>query len=175
MVVVYKGIYHMNEGEAGLLASGVAYSALFSLVLFRMIKTMNAEKVHACVILADTLTLVTGLLLLFAGTTFVFTILTALFIYPSVVVGSALSNSHPVKYQQKDHPLLNVRAILLQQEIVQAALGPAVGLYFCRTALGYPVATHNLGIIFVCIAAIQTVIVTLGWNPGDTKRWFTSC
>ncbi|EOD10546.1 hypothetical protein EMIHUDRAFT_371665 [Emiliania huxleyi CCMP1516] len=162
----------MTTSAAGMLASGLAATSLLSVLIFKLIKSLNAGAIHTGVVLASFLSLVPGLLLMYMGHVFAFTILTAICVYPSVVLGAALANSHIVNYQQRGHPILNLEAMMLQQEIFQSAVGPAVGLYFGRTVLGDPVSTFQLGLIYSCIATSQIFIVLLGWNPDFAVRSF---
>lgn len=171
MVVVYHAVFHMSISTSGLVASSLAYSSILAILFFRVMKNLSAAHIHSGVVLADILTLIAGVLLVAAGHTLAVVILTAFFIYPSVVIGAALSNSHPVKFQQPKHPLLNVEALLFEQELVQSAFGPALGLYFGRLVLGEPPSTDGLGLIYCILAALQMVIITLGWNPEATARF----
>ena len=59
-----------------------------------------------------------------------------------------------------------------RQDLVQTTLGKALGMVFCRKALGEGDHVHlsGLGSLFLVIMTAQAVIIGLGWSPETTLR-----
>ena len=59
-----------------------------------------------------------------------------------------------------------------RQDLVQTTLGKALGMIYCRKALGEGDHVHlaGLGSLFLVIMAAQAVIIGLGWSPETTLR-----
>ena len=85
------------------------------------------------------------------------TLLSSVAFYPAMYLGAALGNSRPIVYAQPGHRLLSRDAIIAQQDLIQTTLGKALGMIYCRKALGEgdKVELAGLGSLFVLIMAAQ--------------------
>ena len=82
---------------------------------------------------------------------------------------------HPTSTRPHLHPplLLTLPPHLHpRQDLVQTTLGKALGMVFCRKALGEGDHVHlsGLGSLFLVIMTAQAVIIGLGWSPETTLR-----
>ena len=105
-----------------------------------------------------------------------FTLLTAVFFYPSQVLGASIANSYPLDYAVPSSPWLNRNAILVQQELIMP-IGNGCGMMLGRIMTGTNAATYllYLGISFAGVMLLQFAIVSIGWDPVKTRRSWRRC
>ena len=105
-----------------------------------------------------------------------FTLLTAVFFYPSQVLGASIANSYPLDYAVPRSAWLNRNAILVQQELIMP-LGNGCGMLLGRVMTGTHPATYLLclGLSFGCVMLLQAIIVTFGWDPVQMRRKLRGC
>ena len=169
MTVVYVHVFDMSLSSAGMLASSLAYSSLFAVLLFELLHRngLGDWLIRHGIRMCEALFFAAGMLLMFSGGVMWLTVLTAVCVYPAGVLGASISNAHVLKYRQRNNWLFTVEALLLQQDVVNMT-APGLGLYVGRVVLGDPVSTYGLGIVFVAIAASHSLLVRLGWDPEAT-------
>ncbi len=195
MVVVYDRQLMYAEGTAGLIAGGCALSALFSSLGYKYVCAgrlrtatllLIAEVLGFC---AAALMLATALydgdgtpLHLAAAATpddsdearalLALTFAASMLFYPSMYLGAALGNSHPLRFARPGHRFLSSRAMVAQQEVLQTTLGKGLGMLLARVVLGNPAKVSNLGALFAVVMGCQAVVLALGWDPRATARAF---
>ena len=88
-----------------------------------------------------------------------FTLLTAVFFYPSQVLGASIANSYPLDYAVPTSPWLNRNAMLVQQELIMP-VGNGLGMLLGRVMTGTNNQRYllNLGFSFACVMLLQACI-----------------
>ena len=106
-----------------------------------------------------------------------FTLLTAVFFYPSQVLGASIANSYPLDYAVPNSRWLNRNAMLVQQELIMP-VGNGCGMLLGRVMIGTNSKRYlvMLGFSFACVMLLQACIVAVGWDPMRTRRiWNRWC
>jgi hypothetical protein len=192
MVIVYSQTYHFTDGAAGMIAGGSAFFALIAVFLWHRARNASAALGKNDAHTASTIMLVSeccafacALVMMITPTisTYLgrhwgvfFTLLTAVFFYPSQVLGASIANSYPLDYAVPSSPWLNRNAILVQQELIMP-IGNGCGMMLGRIMTGTNAATYllYLGISFAGVMLLQFAIVSIGWDPVKTRRSWRRC
>ena len=195
MVVVYDRQFFFSEGAAGVLAGTCALSTVLSLYLYRVLCVRRCSTslllytAEGLGLTSAGLMAITGALAdatsavplaSAAGMTHAdhpslalplsLTLAASLLFYPSMYLGAALGNSHPLQYAVAGHPFLSRAAMVAQQEILQTTVGKGLGMITARAALGDPPRISSLGVLFAAIMSAQAAVLWIGWDPLATAR-----
>jgi MFS family permease len=189
LVVVYDRQLGFSSGVAGIIAGSCALAGLALVVCWKVRGQSRLGLKSTTLLCASEVLAFLSALLMLASSERVLgrivhvaatrtnvllglTLLSSVAFYPAMYLGAALGNSRPIVYAQPGHRLLSRDAIIAQQDLVQTTLGKALGMIYCRKALGEGDHVHlaGLGSLFVVIMAAQAVVIGLGWSPETTLR-----
>ena len=193
MVVVYSQTYKFTDGVAGMIAGGSAFFALFAVFLWHRARNASAalggsdsHTAHTIMVVSEfcgfacaLVMIVTPALGTYLGGHWgvFFTLLTAVFFYPSQVLGASIANSYPLDYAVPKSRWLNRNAMLVQQELIMP-IGNGLGMMLGRVMTGTNPKNYLfcLGLSFAGVMLLQAVIVGVGWDPVRTRRvWDRLC
>lgn len=193
MVVVYSQTYQFTDGVAGMIAGGSAFFALIAVFLWARVRSTStslaksdAHTAHIIMVVSEICGFSCALVMMITPMIrhslgrhwgIFFTLLTAVFFYPSQVLGASIANSYPLDYAVPTSPWLNRNAMLVQQELIMP-VGNGLGMLLGRVLTGTNSKSYltNLGVSFACVMLLQAIIVSVGWDPQRTKRvWNRMC
>jgi len=189
MVVVYSDTYSFSDGDAGMIAGGAAFSALFAVILWRQVQKRYAANLrqasHMVMLVSEICGFLCAIVMILSpsirlgagrGWGLAFTLLTAVFFYPSQVLGASIANSYPLDFAIPESTWLNRQSMLAQQELVMP-IGNGFGMLMGRVMMGTDKSffLRNLGLSFLGVMVLQAVIVGMGWDPERTARLWNRC
>lgn len=142
MVVVYDRQFYFSQGASGVLAGCCALSTVLSMLSYRGICARRVST-QRLLLLAEALGLISAALMIAtdslhaptvdlasaAGltrrdaqgdgvmTAMLLTVAASMLFYPSMYLGAAIGNSHPLLYAIPGHPILSRSSMLAQQEV----------------------------------------------------------
>ena len=192
MVVIYSQTYHFTDGVAGLIAGASAFFALLAVFLWHRARNASAalgksdaHTAHAVMVVSELCGFACALVMMITPTIgkylgqhwgVGFTLLTAVFFYPSQVLGASIANSYPLDYAVPNSRWLNRNAMLVQQELVMP-IGNGCGMMLGRVMTGTNAPTFLLclGISFTGVMLLQALIVSIGWDPVRTRKAWRRC
>jgi len=184
MVVVYSQTYGYSDGDAGMIAGGAAFSALFAVVLWQRVQKHYAGDLkhanHTVMVVSEICGFACAIVMIISPSIrqaaghdwgLAFTLLTAIFFYPSQVLGASIANSYPLDFAIPESKWLNRQAMLAQQELIMP-IGNGIGMLMGRVMVGTDKSLYlrYLGVCFLGVMTLQAVIVSMGWDPERTAR-----
>jgi len=190
MVVVYSKTYGFSDSSAGMIAGGAAFSALFAVVLWQQVQKRYAADLkhgsHVVMVVSEICGLVCAFIMIISpqirmgagrGCGLFFTLLTAVFFYPSQILGASIANAYPLNFAIPESKWLSRQSMLAQQELVMP-VGNGLGMLMGRVMIGRDpnLFLRYLGLSFLGVMVLQALIVSVGWDPERTARlWSRFC